>query len=1038
MKNFFIMALMLLGQNLYSQNDSIPDWENPAITGIHKLDPHASGIPFANIADAVNNNLEASRWYKSLSGNWKFNWVDSPEKRPVNFYQPDFDISSWKEIPVPSNWEMQGYGIPIYVNQPYEFTYNPEPPYIPNGYNPVGSYKKKFNVPAEWNKREIILHLGAVKSAFYLWINGEFFGYSQGSKLPAEFNITDYLQDGKNELALEVYRWSDGSYLECQDFWRISGIERDVYLYALPEVHIRDYWSIGHLINAYRDGKITLEVIPENFHHKQIIKNHKIQMLLYDNNKIIAQDSLIFDLKAGQSDTLYFESIIPAVKQWSAEEPSLYRLVLVLKDDQDAVMEIQASDLGFRTSEIKNGQLLINGKPILIKGVNRHEHDEFSGHVISRESMEKDIQLMKQNNINAVRTSHYPNDPYWYELCDKYGLYVIDEANIESHGMGYHPDRTLGNDPRWEKAHLERIRRMVERDKNHPSVIIWSMGNEAGDGVNFEAAAEWLHHRDTTRPVHYERAQLRPHVDIYSPMYASIEYIEWYAKNYSDRPLILCEYAHAMGNSTGNLQDYWDVIEKYDILQGGFIWDWVDQGLVKYDEKGTKYWAYGGDFGPEDVPSDGNFCLNGLVNPDRSPHPGLEEVKKVYQDYSIQPVQLMEGIFSLKNKSFFTNPEGMLLGWNLVENGIKISGGQLVLPSIEPQQQALIEIPEDKLDINPGKEYFINFYLYADGSNPLIPRGHIIAKEQIAFPYSPIVMEIMGDSQKKLKITDNSEGFQIRGDNFNVIINKESGLISSIRIDGEEILLSPIRPNFWRAPTDNDFGYRMDQRCGIWRNAGKNTVLEKISLEKNDRSSVKITSEIYLPEVRSKMIFTYLLKENGKLIIRSSFLPGIEGLPDLPRLGMNFEIPGAFSELTYYGRGPHENYCDRNTSAFIGRYESTVADQYFAYIRPQENGYKTDVRWMQLNNSQGEGIHINGDPLFGFSTLNFRIEDLDQLTKPNYKHTIDLRPRDVVVINIDHKQQGVGGDNSWGAMPHEQYRIPAKETIFSFSINLKN
>ncbi len=610
-KLFFLTAIFSLLQ-INSRAQEV--WENPDIIGINKMDPHANAIPYTSLKDALVGKINNSEYVRSLNGNWKFLWSENPVSVPKDFYNPEFNDSDWNEIPVPSNWELQGYGIPIYINQPYEFAdprspftemLRPDPPHVPHDYNPVGTYRTSFNVPAHWQGRRVILHFGAVKSAMFVWVNGEKAGYSQGSKLPAEFDITDFVKEGKNLLAVEVLRWSDGSYLECQDFWRISGIERDVYLWSVPNIHIYDYFAHADLDERYDNGLLNTTVQIRNS-TKPDNKKYTLTLKLFGlKNKQVLKEKKVF-VNTEKDLELDFSSEIDDVRKWTAETPELYTLVLELKKGE-SIIEMVSHKIGFRKVEIKDGQLLVNGMPVLIKGVNRHEHDEYTGHVISHKLMEKDIALMKQYNINAVRTCHYPDDPYWYELCDKYGIYLIDEANIESHGMGYRPDRTLGNNPAWKKAHLDRVKRMVERDKNHPSVIIWSMGNEAGDGVNFDTVSAWLHHRDPSRPVHYERALKRPTVDIYSPMYPSIGYIERYAQSDPYRPLIMCEYAHSMGNSTGNLQDYWDVIEKYPALQGGFIWDWVDQGLAKKDKNGVKYWAYGGDYGPDTIPSDGNF-----------------------------------------------------------------------------------------------------------------------------------------------------------------------------------------------------------------------------------------------------------------------------------------------------------------------------------------------------------------------------------------------------------------------------------------------
>jgi len=657
--SLLIGLLFALLSVTHAQESSPPDWENPSVISINKEDPHATLLPFASTEQALKGDISASPYYKLLNGEWKFMWVEKPADKPEGFYSTLFNDDEWLYIPVPSNWELQGYGVPIYVNQPYEFPGEPNPPYVPHDYNPVGSYRTWFTMPEDWGGREIFLHFGAVKSAMYLWINGEKAGYSQGSKLPAEFNITSYLKDGKNLLALEVYRWSDGTYLECQDFWRVSGIERDVYLWSAPSVHVKDFWVQASLDEDYTNGVLSVDLDIEKYDSDQKVKKFSAGYTLYDaDGKILIEDEEEFSLDRQDCcvSILFPYETITDVKQWSAEKPYLYTTVLEIRDKKGNLLEALSCKTGFRKVELKDGLLYVNGAYVLLKGVNRHEHDEKTGHVVDEESMRKDLYLMKTNNINTVRTCHYPDDPLWYRLCDEYGMYLIDEANIESHGIGYHPDRTLGNKPEWEEAHLDRMKRMVERDKNHPSVIIWSMGNEAGDGVNFVAGSDWIHQRDPSRPVHYERALKRPHTDIYCPMYPGLAYLEKWALGEDPRTLIMCEYAHSMGNSTGNLKEYWDLIRKYDKLQGGSIWDWVDQGLLKIDGNGDEYWAYGGDYGPEGTPSDWNFCANGLINADRSVHPGLYEVKKVYQnvDFSILPD--MQNMMRISNADNFTNP----------------------------------------------------------------------------------------------------------------------------------------------------------------------------------------------------------------------------------------------------------------------------------------------------------------------------------------------------------------------------------------------
>lgn len=1036
MKKIIFLALILsLFLHLSSQDKSVPDWENQNVIGINKLAPHVTMMPYDNLKEALAGIPENSSWYQSLNGKWKFHWSKKPADRPVDFFRPDYDVSSWNEIPVPADWEMQGYGVPIYVNQSYEWTEHPDPPHIPHNYDPVGSYRTTFTVPPQWQGREVILHFGAVKSAMYVWVNGEKAGYSQGSKLPAEFNITPYIKKGQNILAVEVYRWSDGSYLECQDFWRISGIERSVYLYAVPDVSIYDFFAHAGLENNYSDGVLKVDTWIKNFSGKKAGKKYKLMLSLYDKDgEEIKTKKLSFTLDNPDSTNVSGEMEIPGVKTWTAETPNLYTLLLHLETDKGKSLEKVSNQIGFRTSEIKNGQLLVNGVPILIKGVNRHEHDEFKGHVVSHELMEKDISLMKQYNINAVRTSHYPDDPYWYKLCDKYGLYLIDEANIESHGMGYRPDRTLGNNPTWKKAHLDRIRRMVERDKNHPSVIIWSMGNEAGDGVNFVAASKWIHYRDPSRPVHYERALKKSHVDIYSPMYPSIEYIASYAKEKQSRPLIMCEYAHSMGNSTGNLQDYWDVIEKYDQLQGGFIWDWVDQGFAQFDEKGRKFWVYGGYFGPKGTPSDGNFCINGLVNPDRTVHPAMVEVKKVYQYIKIKPLDKNKGLFLLTNNYDFTNLNQFDLKWELLANNESIISGTVENPGLSPHQNDTVQIPLESFEFKKGYEYLLNFQLVTKTEKPFLEKGARVAKEQFFIHYRNPGIRVNINKLPGVAIDKQDKDIVLVGQGFSVGFAKNTGFLNLYEIDEKKIIDQPVQPNFWRAPTDNDFGNRMDQRQAIWRTAGSHMILKRMDIQQSNDAVVYVTCRYDVPDARSEMMIKYAVFGNGEVKVEMQLFPGIPGLPNLPRFGMEMRVVNGFENLQYYGRGPEENYIDRHNGSLIGEYKSTVSRQYFAYIRPQENGYKTDVRWMALTNKEGVGLLFKAKRYFSFSALHFSTDDLDQLTKKNYRYTKDLVKRKETFLNIDFKQMGVGGDNSWGARPHEQYTLPVAGYRFSFSL----
>jgi len=772
--------LTLIAVGLVAQPEFPADLENPKMINQNKVAPHAYFIPFSNIEDAASLQNEKSLYFKSLNGTWKFNWVRNPADRSTDFMKPDFDLSGWDSIPVPANWELEGYGVPIYVNQPYEWTSDPQPPTVPHEYNPVGSYRKSFSVSPEWNDKQIFIHFGAVKSAFYLWINGEYVGYSQGSKTPAEWNITDFLIQGENSVSLQVYRWSDGSYLECQDFWRISGIERDVFLYAKPRVSVRDYFVNSNLVNDYSDGSFNVYFELHGYQGNGQKYTTTIE-LKDDSEKLVLKNQQQVKFNKSGGANIHFADVLKNPKKWSAEKPHLYSLIFSLEKD-GVVVEAFQTKVGFRSSEIKDGQLLVNGKPVLLKGVNRHEHDPITGHVISKESMMQDILLMKQNNINTVRTCHYPDDPYWYDLCDKYGLYVIDEANIESHGMGY-GERSLAKDPTWELAHVDRVQRMVERDKNHPSIIIWSMGNEAGDGVNFTACYNWIKSRDLSRPVHYERAGLGDNTDIYCPMYASIGYIEKYAQKKQEKPLIMCEYAHAMGNSTGNLQDYWDVIEKYDQLQGGSIWDWVDQGLLETDENGVEYYTYGGDYGPEDVPSDANFCINGLISPDRKAHPGLLEVKKVYQYIKISLYDLDKGQIRVKNKYDFLNLNFTDLHWELLADGIEVDKGVLKKVTIDPQKEQNIALPVNKMEKQKGIEYLLNVRFITNKEMPLIPVGYEIAAEQIEIPSIKETRLFDTDNFSVLEVDETKSDIKVKAINFAISFDRQNGGISSFSQD---------------------------------------------------------------------------------------------------------------------------------------------------------------------------------------------------------------------------------------------------------------
>jgi beta-galactosidase len=742
-----IVALSLVGcgepiELPRSRPANHPDWENPAMIGRNKEAPHATLTPFPTAQEALRGDRLDSPWVKSLNGPWNFHWSPNPASRPTEFFDPAFDVSDWDEIPVPANWQLHGYGFPIYTNIAYAWG-EPDPPRVPHDDNPVGSYRREFTVPEDWDGRQVFLHFAGVDSAFYLWVNGEDVGYSQGSRTPAEFDITSFLQPGANVVAAEVYRYSDGSYLECQDFWRISGIFRDVFLYSVADLDIRDFEVRTLLDEDYRDAILEVDIEVRSFGDEPATARVEVELLDASGDRVGEVASAWTEVTREEGFEVTIATPVEDPLKWSAETPHLYTLVLTLKDGEDEVVEVISSRVGFRSSEIKDGQLLVNGVPILIKGANRHEHHPETGHYVDRESMIEDILLMKRHNLNAVRTSHYPDTVEFYDLTDEYGLYVIDEANIESHGIGYEPDKTLGNKPEWELAHMDRTISMVERDKNHPSIIIWSLGNEGGDGVNFQATSDWIQQRDATRPVHYERAELEPHTDIYAPMYARIDDIVEYAENHTDRPLILCEYSHAMGNSNGNFKEYWDAIYEHRQLQGGFVWDWVDQGLIKEvpGRPGETFFAYGGDFEPEGVYHDDNFLMNGLVSADRTPHPGLYEVKKVYQYIRTSAVDLSRGEVEIRNIYDFINLDFVEATWSVAADGATIGSGVLPALDIEPGQSRTVTIPLPEIVPAPGVEYWLNLNFRLAEDTPWAEAGHEVAWEQFALPHAADAVE---------------------------------------------------------------------------------------------------------------------------------------------------------------------------------------------------------------------------------------------------------------------------------------------------------
>lgn len=1030
MKMIYPAVLLIFESFLLSAQSN--DWENPELTGINNEPSHVLVHPYMNPQSALKGDLAASPYYLSLDGKWKFLWVSAPAQRPADFYKPEYDDSSWKEILVPSNWQFQGYDVPVYVNIRYPF--RPNPPRIPDEYNPVGSYRKKVMIPKGWGSREVFFHAGAVNSMMYLWVNGQFVGMAKGNKVPAEFRISSYLRPGEeNTFAMQVFRWCDGSYLEDQDFWRLSGIEREVYLYAAPKQHIFDFFVIADLDEKYTNGKLSISALIKNYEKDGKTQKLKLEYTLLDaaGKNVFPPQASTFAVK--DTLTVSFDRTIVNPAKWTAETPNLYTLLMVLYDKNNHVLEAVTHLVGFRKVEIKDGNLLINGVRVLIKGVNRHEHDPFTGHVISEASMLRDIQLMKLHNINTVRTSHYPNHPRWYQLCDKYGLYVIDEANIESHGWHQNDEQTLAKNPQWLKAHLDRTQRMVERDKNHPCIIIWSLGNEAGDGSNFEATYRWIKSRDKTRPVQYEQAGERSHTDIYCPMYPFIDHLKAYEAKKPSRPLIMCEYSHAMGNSNGNLKDYWDVIRTARYLQGGCIWDWVDQSFAKMDDKDT-CWLYGGDFGIlNNIPSDSNFCCNGLVSSDRTPHPALREVKKQYQPFWVKAINVEDGKFQLINECDFTPMSVMDITWYIYEDGKPIYSASLGVQQIIPHQSKEITIKYPALPLNPASEYSIVFSFRTKAASELIPKGYELAWEQFMLPWKKEEVKPDLSTFPKIRIlTHNPDRPVLNGNNFSVTFDAKTGMLLSYLYDTMQIIHKSPVPHFWRAPTDNDMGNNMPKRLGIWQDANTQLVLDSFSVVSTNPYQVLVKTVYRLPVVSARYYVNYAVLANGEIIITCRFVPGNRTLPEMPRFGMQLGIPAWYDYMTWYGCGPVENYVDRNSGTPIAVHSTLISGLKLPYVRPQEYGNLTQVRWMALKDSKGNGLMIAGYEPLNMRAIRYNLNDLSGI--PSARHACELPLARYTVVNVDLFQMGVGGDNSWGAPVHPEYTYPAKEYVYTFRL----
>lgn len=1038
MKIYHYILITFLFVSFASMADNVP-WQDPQVNEINREATHAHFAPFTSEANALAQQaLPASERFEvnrtrerriSLNGTWKFNYSKNNDSSPADFYKTGYNTNKWDNIKVPGSWELQGFDAPIYTDVDYPFPTNP--PFVPTDYNPVGSYVREFTVPSDWNGMDIFIDFEGVESAFYFWVNGELAGYSEDSRLPAHFNIGKLLKKGKNKLAVKVFRFSDGSYLEDQDYWKYSGIERDVYLYARPSSRVKDFKLTAGLVNNYKDGDFNLDV---KLNEPQ--QGVTVEVKVIDNGTTIYQQKNIIK---SSSDTLFSkQNLFADVKPWSAESPTLYQLVVNTFDANGKSLESFVHPFGFRSVEMTNGMQLINGKAVLFKGVNRHEHDQHTGRTLTIESMIKDIELMKQFNINAVRTSHYPNYNEWYSLCDEFGLYLVDEANIESHGMMYHEDKTLANYPDWELAFMQRMSRMVFRDRNFTSIVTWSLGNESGYGKHFETIYDWTKAIDPTRPVQYEGGGYDAKSDIYSPMYARIWALQRHVNQRDPRPLILCEYAHAMGNSVGNLQDYWDLIYKYDQLQGGFIWDWVDATFAIKDDNGNDIWGYGGDMGFVGIPNDSNFCANGLVAADRSLNPHIHEVKKVYQYIHFEPVAFTANEVKVTNRHDFIDLSKYIMRWKLEADGKIVEQGEMNFPDIAAGASALITLPLKTIDTD-GRAYFLKLEAFTKDEAPLVPKNHLVAVEQWLMPTNK-VKGAMQNIAGKLSSESTTESVAINGADFRIAFSNTTGEITELSYNNKNMIQEGLQPNFWRPLTDNDVANGHLSRCATWKNAGANMQLENISLDISpDNQLATVTVDYKMAEQASTLQTTYQIRPNGAVKVSMHFTPGDKALPEMPRLGMRMILNSEYDVMTWLGRGPHENYADRKTSALMGQYTATVWDQFHPYVRAQETASKTDVRWVALRNQDGQGLLITGSEPLNVSAWNFPQEDIDYVPfNVERRHGGSIMKKDMVWLNIDHRLMGVGGDTTWGAQVHPQYTITPQEWEYSFTLQPLN
>ena len=1013
-----------------------PWWLDPEVNEVNTMAPRAAFFAYETENLAKADQKARSERYLSLEGKWKFNFSKDHDKAPRDFYSLKYDDSQWTDFPVPGILELNGYGDAIYSNNgyPWRTQFRPEPPFVEERNNYTGSYRKMVTVPADWKGERIYLHVGSATSNLMVWVNGKFVGYSEDSKVSAEFDLTKYLTPGKeNLIAMQVMRWCDGSYLEDQDFWRFTGIAREVYLYARPQAHIADLFITPDLVNNYQDGTLEVKLNAVGAKGETVMFSLKDK----EGKEVAAQTA-----KVGGNGEVKVNFNVKNPLKWTAETPNLYTLYTTLMDGKQ-VAEVVPQRVGFRKVEIKNAQVLVNGQPVLFKGANRHELDPVTGYVVSMDRMLEDIRVMKELNINAVRTCHYPNDPRWYELCDIYGIYMVAEANIESHGMGY-GDKTLAKEPTYEKAHLERNESNIKIYKNHPSIIFWSVGNEAGYGPNFEKAYDLVKAYDPSRPCQYEQAGQNGKTDIFCPMYYDYGGCEWYAKGDNPRPLIQCEYAHAMGNSMGGFKEYWDMVRKYPKYQGGFIWDFVDQGLRVKNKQGKTIYAYGGDFGRYPT-SDHNFNFNGIINPDRKPNPHANEVRYYYQNIWATAKDLKAGEVEVYNENFFKSLDDVELQWTLESEGKVLANGRSAL-DIPAQQKRVVKLDGYSLPADVKGEVVLNLDFVLKKAEPMLDAGYAVAREQFVvnpytFPTMESVLAVTSGKYdtRKVEKEEKVAWVTLSAGNTSVTFNHWNGWIDYLDVDGKPMLEEgyAITPDFWRAPTDNDYGAGTQRKLHAWKNPEMK--MKSFKVVENEGKAEKGVEVVYdMPSVEATLTMTYTLTPAGELVVNEAMTVNKDAKhkPELMRYGMQLVMPKAYNMLTYYGKGPGENYIDRNNGDRLGVYDAKVADQYWGYVRPQESGNKTEVRYWQVKDENGKGLEFYSFAPMECSTLNYLASDLDDGWDKNahQSHSGDLTPRDFSVVKLAARQRGLACVNSWGAIPLEQYRMPYQDYSFTYVI----